>query len=607
MSRLKRIVCGGLAVIALSVAGVYRDRIAQVPDLLFGAEEEGVSPGEGARIRQSSLDLSGLEEYEATEAFWQAQESEEARQIIAALDRGIYFFTCLESTYRWDTPGGYAHAYSADFKHKAGRQGRSSPATADVNLPGTPFVGQAYLNAFRATGNINYLRHAERAGEALLLGQLKSGGFSKFILYDREKWADKDRYLECVQLKEKYGRADGGTANLRKYNPALDNPALKLKACFKEKTTQEAVAFLMHLAQVSGRKEFRWSVERGLAFLLQAQHESGGWPMIYPLFESERLAQPDEFCSNLLSFNDDGTNSAIDLLLEAYATYGDKEYLAGALRGGQFILDTQIGNQGGWAQQYDYSLEPAWGRGNPNRKVGGLGGAVEPPSTCSVVTAGVIHTLHRLYLETGDRRYLDSAGKAVEWLKKSEINERTWAEYYDLSRNRPIYIEKMFRGEVRKTGGTVVYERTPTVDPYAVYSYPKCPLDGLVLLDSASLISDSTKRPPWAMEEYKAISRDGREKVLSLINCPSRERIAEQIACLRPFVERIIKTQGSDGRWVSAGEFVCAPLSKVYDGPTSQWAENGGGAILSGEFGTNANCLSHYLNLLRRQQSAEEE
>src|SRR5689334_21830874 len=79
--------------------------------------------------------------------------------------------------------GGYVYYYSPDLKLRYG-EGMASPTQIWVQPPGTPIVGLAYLAAFGATRDRYYLDAAHEAGEALIYGQLKSGGWQNAIDFD---------------------------------------------------------------------------------------------------------------------------------------------------------------------------------------------------------------------------------------------------------------------------------------------------------------------------------------------------------------------------------------------------------------------------------------
>ena len=73
------------------------------------------------------------------------------------------------------TEGGYLWRYSADLKLREG-EGKATATQIWVQPPGTPSVGMAWLEAYRATGDRYYLDGAVAAAHALVRGQLYSGG-----------------------------------------------------------------------------------------------------------------------------------------------------------------------------------------------------------------------------------------------------------------------------------------------------------------------------------------------------------------------------------------------------------------------------------------------
>src|SRR5688572_4808374 len=79
----------------------------------------------------------------------------------------------------------------------------------------------------------------------------------------------------------------------------------------------------------------------------------------------------------------------ISTLLLAYHTYGNAAYLSAARRAGDFLRLAQMPDpQPAWAQQYNFQMEPSWGR------------KFEPPSLATHESADVIRVLVDLHLET---------------------------------------------------------------------------------------------------------------------------------------------------------------------------------------------------------------
>ncbi len=70
--------------------------------------------------------------------------------------------------------GGFVWHVSSDLKYREG-EGRADDKNW-VQPPGTPSVGEAFLEAYAATKDPAYLKMAEKTGEHLIGGQLESGG-----------------------------------------------------------------------------------------------------------------------------------------------------------------------------------------------------------------------------------------------------------------------------------------------------------------------------------------------------------------------------------------------------------------------------------------------
>ncbi len=79
--------------------------------------------------------------------------------------------------------GGYVYEYSLDLKQRQG-EGKAAPTEIWVQPPGNPTVGMAYVSAFDATGDQQFLSAAIDAAQALIFGQLESGGWNASIDFD---------------------------------------------------------------------------------------------------------------------------------------------------------------------------------------------------------------------------------------------------------------------------------------------------------------------------------------------------------------------------------------------------------------------------------------
>ncbi|MCC7491280.1 MAG: hypothetical protein IT204_02985 [Fimbriimonadaceae bacterium] len=351
-------------------------------------------------------------------AVWAAPDPAAVKQ---TMDRATDYFTQHVAT-----QGGYLWWYAADFSARAGEE----TATASqiwVQEPGTPAVGLALLRASEVTADDRYLRAAHQVGRALVWGQLESGGWDYLIDFDptaSKRWWYRRDVLA------------GDTARGNRRNTST----------LDDDTTQLALRFLMTL---DGRLQpadpaIHDAVVYALEHLLAAQYPNGAFaqrfdqpadpatpvlPARYP--ESWSRTFPKLNYASYYTFNDETLRDCIATLLLAHRLYGQAKYRAAALRAGDFILLAQMPEpQPVWAQQYNHQMEPAWAR------------KFEPPSVTGGESAGVLRMLVDLWVETGDRKYLAPLPAALRWYRESRLPDGTWARFYELHTNRPLYFVK---------------------------------------------------------------------------------------------------------------------------------------------------------------------
>ena len=88
--------------------------------------------------------------------------------------------------------GGYVYRYSADLARREG-EGKTDVDTVWVQPPGTPAVGLAYVEVYERVREAYLLEAARAAGECLIQGQLRSGG-----------WADRVEFAEAARARQAY-------------------------------------------------------------------------------------------------------------------------------------------------------------------------------------------------------------------------------------------------------------------------------------------------------------------------------------------------------------------------------------------------------------------
>ncbi len=297
-----------------------------------------------------------------------------------ALNKGVKFFHSVS------TNGGYLWAYSLDLSRGwgegYGEKDWDDPTQIEVQPPGTPTVGMAFLRAYKVTGNKECLNAAEDAGDALIWGQTKLGGWEHKIDFSR-------------------------------------GPVGQVS--FDDNQTQGTLRFLMALDQVIKKKSLSIAIDKGLNMMMESQLDNGGWPHRYP-----KQGNYHDFAT----FNDAGINDCIDVMTDAHRYYGKIEYLQSINLVGWFIIQSQIAPpQPGWGQQYNDNLQIAWAR------------SFEPPAVCGSVTGRVINSLIDIYLHTGSSKYLEPIPDAIQWLKKVRMPDGRWGRYYEFGTDKILYYD----------------------------------------------------------------------------------------------------------------------------------------------------------------------
>jgi hypothetical protein len=89
--------------------------------------------------------------------------------------------------------------------------------------------------------------------------------------------------------------------------------------------------------------------------------------------------------------------------------------------------------QPAWAQQYNFEMQPVWAR------------KFEPPAVSGGESQEVIESLMRIYVETGDKRYLEPIPRALDYLERSLLPDGRIARFYELKTNKPLYFTKDYR------------------------------------------------------------------------------------------------------------------------------------------------------------------
>lgn len=326
------------------------------------------------------------------------------------------------------TQGGYLWRYSADLSLKEGEGVVTSP-TIWVQPPGTPLLGEAFIDLYQATGDQQFLQAAISAAKVLLHGQMRSGGWQDRIELEpirREKWA---------------------------YRQAPPSPKAKDQSSLDDNKTQSALHFLIRLDKTLEMQnaEIHEAVNYGLDCLLKkGQLPGGGFPQVWTDQPIERDAEilqqasfPDEWSRNYpghnsywnrYTLNDNLALDVVQVLLLANEVYGEKRYLDSVIQFADSLLRTQLPHpQPAWAQQYNDQVQPTWAR------------KFEPPAVATSESFDVIRTLLLVNAHTGEKKYMDAASRALEYLKSCRLPDGRVARFYELQTNRPLYFDRTYQ------------------------------------------------------------------------------------------------------------------------------------------------------------------
>ena len=293
-----------------------------------------------------------------------------------SLDRGVRYFHSINSH------GGYVYYVTPDLAQRWG-EGKVDADTIEVQPPGTPAVGMAFLRAYHVTQNSDHLQAAQDAAMALVEGQNDLGGWGHTIRFGRPK------------------------AN---------------RVSFDDDQTQSAIRFLMALDQVVTLEPLSQAIDKALSLMLASQLDNGGWPHMFP-------ARGDYH--DYATFNDQGINRCIQVMIEAVEHYDKPEHRRCLTKVGRFLMISHLPPpQPGWAQQYNEFLQPAWARD------------YEPPAVCPHVTVNNLLTLMDLHEFTGQGLYLKPIPDALRWLDEIRLPNGLWARFVEMGTGDPLYYDR---------------------------------------------------------------------------------------------------------------------------------------------------------------------
>lgn len=320
--------------------------------------------------------------------------------------------------------GGYPYFSSKDGTSQWGENERLIDA-AIVQPPGTPSIGTAFLQAYKATDDEEYLTWATEIGDALVQGQLKSGGWAQVIYFEKP---------EQGRMGD-YRKRSGGEWN----QSSLD-----------DNQTQAALLFLIELDKALEFKNvpIHECTLFALDALLKAQFSNGGFPQgwrgpsrsikrvlaRYPNYDWKSEGKVKNYW-DYPTLNDGLVGDVAEVLILALEVYSDEKFLVALKRLGDFVLAAQMPEpQPAWCQQYNDNMQPIWAR------------KFEPPAIASVESQDAMFTLIRIAEITMETHYMVPVPRCIEYFRnKCTLADGRLARFYELKTNKPLYMDRQYQ------------------------------------------------------------------------------------------------------------------------------------------------------------------
>ena len=256
-----------------------------------------------------------------------AHETPDRATVTKSLHRAVTFFRQHASA-----GGGYVFQLSADLQKREG-EGRVDATTAWIEPPATPAVGMALLEAYRLCDDPILLAAAKETANALVQGQLRSGGWGEKIDFDAKKRSWQSYRVES----ENEGRNT---------------------STFDDDKTQSAIRLLVQIDRELNFEDdtIHEAAHYALNAVLKAQYPCGAWPQRFtgrlphsdPKLRPASLPNewplefPNRSYDKYYTLNDNTLSDVITTLLDAWEVYDDDRYLKAAQRGGDFLLLAQL-------------------------------------------------------------------------------------------------------------------------------------------------------------------------------------------------------------------------------------------------------------------------
>ena len=182
---------------------------------------------------------------------------------------------------------------------------------------------------------------------------------------------------------------------------------------------------MLYAYKLSGDKKYFESARRCADVLLSLQRRNGGWP---DQWSFNGRSSGHSGVMHGVSFNDNATNSCVQMMVIMYHMTGDKKYIARLSELGKFVAKSKMG-EGilvGWCEQYNDDGRPIRARQYE----------IELPYP-RALTRGVGPLLVWLYLMDDNEAHMDLLRRAYAWhehVRQEEIKPQVLAHWRAMSR-----------------------------------------------------------------------------------------------------------------------------------------------------------------------------
>ncbi len=482
--------------------------------------------------------------------------------------------------------GGYLWSYLPDFSRQWGEM-EAYNTMIWIQPPGTPTVGNLFLDVYHATGDEYYFKAAMQTATALITAQHPSGGWHYMHDFAGEK-----------SIKKWYKTIGASGWRLEEFQHYYGN------ATFDDGGTIEAASLLLRLYIDKENQFIKTALDKAIGFILNSQYPNGGWPQRFPKARKHKNKGWRDYTSDI-TFNDDVAVKNILFLILCYNVFEDEKFLNSIYSAMDNYLEMQQAMpQPGWAMQYSSKGKPASAR------------SYEPVSLSTSTTENNIYQLMYFYSLTGDKKFLHRIPEAIDWLDNLHLpdslikNGRTHPSFIEPKTDKALFIHR--KGSNSYNGEYYVdYNPKKTLSHYKSTrrinikqlrkSYNKLVSSNPALVTANSALKTKQEIPKYFSRRsgkiadlnsryvpYLDASPKNAKEIITKLNSQGYWP-TQLIAKTNPYLEK------GDKKQVTPGDFSATRVGDIYDTSPYLDKESQVYGISVGVYIKNMNLLIEYL------------